>query len=89
VETKLKNQYGYAVHAKAKHAVADETGGKKAEITMGFAPMDEEEGGDAGRGGRGRGRGGRAGGDRVAKEGGRRQTARKALAKTEEDFPTL
>ena len=51
--------------------------------------MGEEED-DSGRGGRGaRGRGGRPTGDRVAKEGGRRQTARKALAKTDEDFPTL
>lgn len=76
----------YAVHARTKHAVDTKDGGA---LTIGFQAMGDDED-DAGRGGRGgRGRGGRAAGDRVAKEGGRRQTARKALAKTEEDFPTL
>jgi len=58
---------------------------------MGFQPVGEEAegGGDKNRGGRG-GRGGRAqGGDRVAKEGARRYNVRKALAKTDEAFPTL
>jgi hypothetical protein len=77
----------YAVHARSKHAVDGKDG---AALTIGFQAMGDEED-DSGRGGRGgRGRGGRVvGGDRVAKEGGRRQTARKALAKTDEDFPTL
>lgn len=69
-------------------AVSDDTG-KGKELVMGFQSYadDEGEGDRRGRGGKG-GAAGR-GGDRLAKEGGRRQTAKKALAKTELDFPTL
>lgn len=60
-----------------------ETGG--ANIVLGL--VGEGDDGDAGRGGRG-GRG-RGRGDAVAAQGGKRQNARKALQKTDDDFPTL
>jgi len=82
--TKLVNKTAYAIAGRGA-VVAD------AGLTVGFAPEEAPayvEG--ESRGGRGgRGRGGRGGGDRVAQQGNKRQNARHALKKTDDDFPSL
>lgn len=83
--TVLKNQYGYGVYNKGAFSQSDQ------KISIGFQAQGDEEGpAEGGRGGRGgRGGKGRGGRDLVSAAGGRRQTAKQALKKTEEDFPTL
>jgi len=79
-ETVQKNQY-------LKGTVA-----KTADVNnnmFGFGAAPEDEPVESSRGGRGgRGRGARGGGS-IVNQGGRRQNAKQALKKTDDDFPTL
>ena len=57
---------------------------------FGAINQDEEQVPESSRGGRGgRGRGGRGHSGSIVNQGGRRQNAKQALKKTDDDFPTL